>query len=445
MQKTVTGEEKEILARDEKYVIHGLSPAPIIITEGVGSKVRDIAGREYLDLEGQTAGPIVIGHKHPKYIEALKDQMDKIIHSLTSFVNIPRVELAEKIAQLGPGKLRDNCMTYVCSSGSEASEIALRFAMLRQRKYEVISVYNGYHGRTLALVSLIGQSWRKWGQIPRFPGFHQIPNAYCYRCYFGKTYPDCNFECAWSLEHCIRYAAGKDNVAAFIVEPIQGNGGHMFPPSKRYWNIVRDICDKYGVLLIVDEIQTGIGRTGRFWGCDYFGIDPDILLSGKALGGGMPIAATTIHSDLMTDQFTKGEWCISSMAGSPLACKAASTTIDIVLEEKLPERAASLGKRMMERLKTMQQRHPLIGDVRGAGVFIGVELVKDRKTKEPAVAEAERIVAKALEKRLLLALSHMAGYGNVIKMKPCLTITEEEVDKALDILDEALSEVEQGK
>jgi len=445
MQRTVTAEEKEILARDERYVLHGLSPKPIIITEGVGSHVKDITGRQYLDLEGQTSGPIVIGHKHPKYMQALKDQMDKITHSMTAFVNIPRVELAEKLAMHAPGRLQNNCMTYFSCGGSEASEIAIRFAMLRKRKYEVISVYHGYHGRTLALVSLIGQSWRKWGQIPRFPGFHQIPNAYCYRCYFGKTYPDCNFECAWSLEHCIRYAAGKDNVAAFIIEPIQGNGGHMFPPSKRYWEIVREICDKYGVLLIVDEIQTGVGRTGRFWGCDHFGIDPDILLSGKALGGGMPISATMIHSDLVTDEFRKGEWCIFSMAGSPLACKAASTTIDIVLEEKLPERARSLGKRMMERLKTMQQKHSLIGDVRGAGVFIGVELVKDRTTKEPAVAEAEWIVAKALEKRLLLAVSHMSGYGNVIKMKPCLTITDEEVDKALDIFEEVLSEVEQQK
>jgi len=441
MKKTVVGKEREILARDEKYVLHGLAPTPIIITEGVGSKVKDINGREYIDFEGQTSGPIIVGHEHPKYIQALKDQMDKITHTLTSFVNIPRVDLAEKLAKLAPGRLRDNCMTYFSCGGSEAAEIAIRFAMLRKRKYEVISVYHAYHGRTLALVSLIGQSWRKWGQIPRFPGFHQIPNAYCYRCYFGKTYPNCNFECAWSLEHCIKYAAGENNVAAFIIEPIQGNGGHMFPPSKRYWEIVREICDKYDVLLIVDEIQTGIGRTGKFWACEHFGIDPDILLAGKALGGGMPISATMIRSDLVTDEFKKGEWCIFSMGGSPLPCAAACATIDIILEEKLLERATNLGKRIMERLEEMKQKHPLIGDVRGVGVFIGIELVKDRTTKEPAVSEAEQVEAKAREKGLLLALSHRVGYGNVVKMKPSLTITDEEVDRGLDILDQVLSEV----
>ena len=437
--------KKEILERDGKYVLHGLAPTPVVITEAHGSIVKDIDGKEYLDFNGQTSGVIVVGHGNPRYVQTIKDQADRLIHTVTGVVNTPRVDLAEKLAKLAPGKMRNNCMTYFSCGGSEAVEIALRFAMLRKKKYEVISVYGAYHGRTLATVSLIGQSWRRWNQIPSFPGFHQIPSAYCYRCYFGKTYPGCNFECARSLEHHLRHGAGIDNVAAFIIEPMQGNGGHVHPPSNEYWKIIREICDKYDVLLIVDEIQTGVGRSGTFWTSDQFEIEPDILTSAKALGGGMPISATMICSDLITDEFSKGEWAIFSLGGGPMLCAAANTTLDIILEEKLVDRAVKLGKQMMGRLKEMEEKHPLIGEIRGKGVFLGVELVKDRKTKEPAVEEAVMTAEKALKKGLIINLNYRAGYGNVLKMKPPLTMEEDLIDKGMDILDETLGEVESGR
>ena len=437
--------KEQILEKDARYVLHGLSPVPVVLTEGRGSIVKDIDGKEYLDFNGQTSGVMAVGHGNPRYVQTIKDQADKLIHTVTSFVNIPRVELAEKLAKLAPGKMRDNCMTYFSCGGSEAVEIALRFAMLRTRKSEVISVYGAYHGRTLALVSLIGQSWRKHEVIPSFPGFQQIPSPYCYRCYFGKSFPGCNFECARSLENHLRFGAAMDNVAAFIIEPIQGNGGHVLPPSNEYWKIIREICDRYGVLLIVDEVQTGIGRTGTFWASDQFEIQPDILVSAKALGGGVPISATMISSDLVTEEFSKGEWAIFSLGGGPLLCAAANTVIDIVLEEKLVERVAKLGKRMTERLKEMEKKHRLIGEIRSKGIFIGIELVKDRKSKEPAVEESERAVSLALEKGLILNLNYSKGFGNVIKMKPPLNIDDELIDKGLDILDDTLTEVEKGK
>jgi len=437
--------KNEILARDGKYVLHGLAPVPLVITEAHGSIFKDIDGKEYIDFNGQTSGVIVVGHGHPKYIKTIKEQADRLVHSVTGFVNTPRVDLAEKLAKVAPGKMRDNCMTYFSCGGSEAVEIALRFAMLRKKKYEVISVYGAYHGRTLATVSLIGQSWRRWNKIPSFPGFHQIPSPYCYRCNFGQSYPGCNFECARSLEQHIRHGAGIDNVAAFIIEPIQGNGGHVHPPSNEYWKIIREICDKYDVLLIIDEIQTGIGRTGTFWASDQFEIEPDIMTSAKALGGGMPISATMIRGDLVTDEFSKGEWAIFSLGGSPLCCAAANTTIEIIEEEKLVDRAVKMGKQMMARLKELEEKHPLIGEVRGKGVFLGVELVKDRKTKEPAVEEAELVAKKVMKKGLILNLNYRAGYGNVLKMKPPLTMDEDLIDKGLDILDETLSEVEKGE
>ena len=436
---------EEIKKLDEKYVLHGLTPTPVCFTDGKGAVVKDINGKEHLDFISQTSGPMVLGHKHPKYVEALKKRADKLIHTQASTVSIEKVELSEKLAELAPGKMKNNCMTYFSCGGGEAVETALRFAMTKTGKHEVISVYDGYHGRTLALVSLIGQSWRRWGNIPTFPGFHQIPNSYCYRCYFGKTYPNCNFECARMLEHQIKHGAAKDQVVAFIIEPITGNGGHQLPPSNEYWKIIREICDKYNILLIVDEIQTGFGRTGTFWASEQFGIEPDILVSGKALGGGVPLSATMIRSDLVTDYYKKHEWQCITMGGGPLLTGMAKTTIDIIEEENLVENAKKMGNLMMKRLKQMQQKHPLIGEVRGKGVFLGVELVKDRETKEAAIVEAEQVVAKALEKGLFIALNYMAGYGNVVKFKPPIVINEQQVNQALDILEEALSEVEQQK
>jgi len=439
--------KEQILQRDSSYVLHGLSPVPIVLTEGYGSIVKDIDGKEYIDLIGQTSGVISVGHGNPKYVKIIKEQADRLIHTTTSFVNIPRAELAEKLANLAPGRMRNNCMTYFSCGGSEAVEAALRFAMLKTSRNEVISVYGAYHGRTLALVSLIGQSWRRGGirRVPSFPGFHQIPSPYCYRCYFGKSYPECNFECARSLEHQLKFGAGMDNVAAFIIEPIQGNGGHVFPPSNEYWKIIREICDRYGVLLIVDEIQTGIGRTGSFWASDQFEIQPDILISGKALGGGLPISATMIYKGLLTEQFTKNEWTIFSLGGGPILAAAANAVIDIINEEKLVKNAARLGKRMMERLEEMKNKHPIIGEIRGKGVFIGVELVKDQKSKEPAVEEAERTVALAFEKGLILDLNYLKGFGNVVKIKPPLNIDDELIERAMDILDDTLKEVEKNK
>jgi len=443
--------KQETLERDTKYVLHGLAPVPVVLTEAHGAIMKDIEGKEYLDFQGQTSGVVVVGQDHPKFVKGLHEQIDKLIHTQTGFVNIPRVLLAEKLAQLAPGKMRNNCKTYFACGGSEANEIALRFAMLRQKRYEVISVYGAYHGRTLATASLCGQSWRKGGNgtngeglIPPYPGFHQIPSPYCYRCYFGQTYPGCHFECAHSLEHFIQLGAGLDNVAAFIIEPIQGNGGHVHAPSKEYFKIIREICDKYGILLIIDEVQNGIGRTGTFWASDQFEIEPDILITGKALGNGIPISATMIRGDLVTEQFSKGEWAIFSLGGGPLLCAAGLITLDIIQEEKLVERAAKLGKRMMDRLKTMEKKHLLIGEVRGKGVFLAAELVKDRKTKEPAVEEAQMVAKKSLDRGLLINLNYRVGHGNVLKVKPPLTIRDEQLDKGMDILDEVLTEVEGG-
>jgi len=430
--------------KDEKYCLYGIGMPkgvlPPVFVEGYGAIIKDINGKEYLDMIGQTSGVNSIGHAHPKVIAAVKKQLDaSLVHSFTSNVNLPRTELAEKLAKIAPGDMRDNCRTLFSSGGSEANEVALKFSMIAKKKHDIISLYRAYHGDTLALMSLIGQSyWRNQPlfPMPGFPGFHQIPDAYCYRCYFGKSYPDCDFECARILEHQIMY--GSTNVAAFIFEPIQGNGGVITPPSKEYFKIIREICEKHNVLRIADEVQTGTGKTGRYWASDYFDIRPDIVTTAKGMGSGFPISATMIKSDVVPEDLPDKHWHVFTYGGSPLVCAAASAVVDVVTQEKLTDRARELGARIRKHLNDMARNQRMIGDIRGAGVFLGVELVKDTRTKEPAIAEAEEAIVKTREKGLLLGISGKPGYGNVLEIRAPLVTTDEQADRAIEILDSVL-------
>ena len=428
--------EKELIEKDGRYVIHGWGYSPIVLVEGKGAVVKDINGKEYIDAISMMAGPTSIGNSHPKVIEAVKKQVEKISLTFSGSINIPRVELSEKLAKITPPKLTK--FFYACG-GSEAIETAFEGAMKITGKKEVISLYSAYHGGTLAALSL-GQPCHREG-FPTIPGFRQIPSPYCYRCAYGKKYPNCDFECARALEEMIKYGT-YNNVAVFILEPMLGNGGHIIPPDKEYFRIIREICDKYEVLLITDEIQTGFGRTGKMWACEHYDFQPDIMVVGKAMGGGLPISATVFREDILPSDFGKRAWHTFTFSGAPIVCAAASAAIDVVIEEKLPEEAAKMGDFMMERLKLMQEKHPLIGDVRGKGLFIGVELVKDKKTKEKAVDEAARVLKKSEEKGVLFGISSSVSVGNVIKIKPPLNITKDIAIKILDLFEEAVSEVE---
>ncbi|MFW9788721.1 MAG: aspartate aminotransferase family protein [Candidatus Thorarchaeota archaeon] len=430
----------EIIKQSREHCLHGWGYSPIVFVEGKGAIVRDIDGKEYIDALGQTAGVLGIGHSHPKYVKAVQDQVAKISHTLTMFTNPPRAELAKKLSDIAPGKMKGNAMSYFSCGGTEANETALKLAMQITGRREAISVHYSYHGGTLAMMSLLGQSYIIKG-YPRFPGFSQIPNAYCYRCVYGKEYPGCDFECARALEQQVKYGATEDGVAAFILEPIQGNGGHQCPPDPEYFKIIRETCDKYGIFFIADEIQTGMGRTGKIWACDYYGVTPDIFTTAKAIGGGMPVSATVINKDHVPKDMPDSQWHIFTFGGGPVLCAAANATIDVMQEEKLADKAAAQGKRMTKRLLEMQEDHKIIGDVRGPGLFIGVELVKDRKTKAPAIDEAGEAFVKALEKGVFFGVSNIGGVGNIIKLKPPLSITDEQADKVLDVLDEVLKEI----
>ncbi|MHA1238673.1 MAG: aspartate aminotransferase family protein [Candidatus Odinarchaeia archaeon] len=434
--------KEQIMELDKKYCIHGWGYIPIAVSEAKGAIFKDMDGKEYLDFLSQTAGVLGIGHTHPKMVEYVKKEVEKIQHVLTGFVIPERAVLAEKLAAIAPGKLRNNCKIYFACGGSEANETALKAAMKITGKKQVISVYHSYHGGTLALMGLLGQAPHRKGFL-RYPGFHNIPaTAYCYRCYHGKDYPNCSFECAQQLEYHLKWGVEEDSVAAFILEPIQGNGGHQTPPSDEYFKIIREICDRYDILYISDEVQCGMGRLGANWGCEAYNASPDIFTSAKALGGGLPVSSCAIRSDLVTKEMMEGQWHIFTMGGSPITMAGGIAAVEVLVEEKLAEQAKKKGEMMMKRLKEWEDTHPLVGEVRGKGMFIGVELVKDKKTKEKAIDETGAVWLKALEKGVLTGVSAVAGWGNVIKIKPPLITSEEDLNRGLDILEEALTEVE---
>jgi len=425
----------DLIEKTKKYSTPLPGFTPLVIVEAKGSIVKDINGKEYIDGISICAGPATIGSSHPKVVNAVIEQVKKLPAASPWCVNIPRVELAEKLLKILPSGL--NKFHFFCGGG-EAVEFAIRTAIRSSKKREVIGLYTGYHGTSLGLLSL-GGTWNRKG-LPTVPGFRQIPPAYCYRCFYGKEYPKCNFECAKALENMIQYGS-YDNVAAFVLEPMMGVGGHVIPPQE-YFKIIREICDKYGVLLIFDEIQTGFGRTGKMWGADYYNVKPDIMVIGKAMGGGIPVSGAIFSEDISLPPDEEAE-SLNTFSGSPLACAAASAVVDIVIEENLPQKAAKTGAFMMEQLKEIENKHPLIGEIRGAGLFIGVEIVKDRKTKERAPQEASRVVEECRKRGVLLMLSYN-GRGNVVKIKPPLNIERNLAEKIVDVLDESLGAVEKN-
>ncbi len=426
--------EKELIEKHEKYIVRMPGYSPVVMVEAEGSIVKDINGKEYIDGYSQVAGPTGIGNRHPKVVAAVKEQLERLPCNSPWFINIPQVELAEKLATIMPGNLRK---FYFLVGGGEAVEYGIRTAIKASRKQEVLGVYFAYHGAMMSCLRLGSASHRRG--LPPLPGFGQIPPAYCYRCFYGQEYPGCNFECAKALETTIQYGTYND-VAAFVVEPMMGVAGNVFPP-KEYFRIIREICDKYGVFLIFDEIQTGFGRTGKMWGADYYEVHPDIMIVGKALGGGIPISAAVFRDDIDLPSEEDQE-VLSTHSGSPICCAAACAAVDVVVQEKLPEKATKMGEFMMVRLKEMQKKHPLIGEVRGAGLFLGIELVKNRKTKERAPEEALKVVQESRKRGVLLQLAIKPYVGNAVTIKPPMNISKDLASRILDVLDESLYDVE---
>lgn len=427
---------KELLELRQKYVPRGISySTQIFVEDAKGAVITDVDGNEFIDFAGGI-GVINVGHCHEKVVKAAKEQIDRFIHTSFNVAQYePYVRLAEKLAEVTPGDFPKK--TMFANSGAEAVENAIKIAKKYTNRTGVIALECAFHGRTLLTMSLTSKvKPYKYGFGPFASDIYKIPSAYCYRCYYGQSYPSCDMQCLKNLERFFLAECSSDKIAALIAEPVQGEGGFIVPPPE-FLPGLKEICEKHGILFIADEIQTGFGRTGKLFAVENFGVEPDLLAIAKSLGAGFPLSAVTGRAELM-DAPAPGE-IGGTYGGNPVACAAALQVIDIMKDEKLPERANWIGSVFTGRLKEMQEKYPVIGDVRGLGAMIAIELVNDRKTKEPAKEITSRLTAECY-KRGLIFLS--AGiFSNVLRFLMPLVITEDELNQAADILEASLKEV----
>ena len=401
------------------------SMQPIVVESAQGCTIRDVSGKEYLDC---FAGISVVnaGHCNPKVIAAAKAQMDKLVHCASYIYHSPATgELAEKLAQIMPSpRLRKS---FFANSGAEAIEGAMKTARLCTGKHEVIALQASFHGRTWGTLSITGNQGRKRRGGPYAPGVTFIPAPYVYR----SPWPDDPARCLdfWcqSLEDAIRFSTSGD-VAAFIAEPVMGEGGIIVPPPN-YFRQIKKVLDRHGILFICDEVQSGFGRTGKMFAIEHYGIEPDILVTAKGIADGFPLAAFTT-SDEIAATFQPGDH-MSTFGGNPVSCAAAIANIDFMQEVRLSEQALEKGTYLTGQLNRRRRDLPVIGEIRGMGLMIGIELVSDEK-KTPAPSEAEIVREHCLANGVLVGVGGV--YGNVVRIQPPLVISREQIDRAVDVV-----------
>ncbi len=425
----------EIIRKYKEFLFPSVTtyyPEPLVTDHASMQYLWDADGKKYLDFFGGIV-TISVGHANPRVTTPIKQQIDKLQHASTVFPNHAVVALAEKLAQITPGKLLTK--SYFTNSGTEANETAVQLARVHTGRYEIIALRHGYSGRSQLAQSLTGQNtWRK--SLPSAFGVVHALNPYCYRCPLGMKYPDCGVACAQDVENVIQTTT-SGAPAGFIAEPIQGLGGFITPPPE-YFKIVFKIVKDYGGLFISDEVQTGWGRTGKKWfGIEQWEVVPDMITAAKGLGNGVPIGVT-ITSPEIAASFKGAQ--ISTFGGNPVTSTAAKATIDVIEADNLRENAAVVGGYFRQKLEELQQKHALIGDVRGMGLMQALELVKDRQSQAPAPDETNRFMEEARRRGLLIGKGGL--WGNVIRMSPPLNIAKADVDEAARIMDEALTAME---
>jgi 4-aminobutyrate aminotransferase len=422
-----------LIATDRQYVSPSYTRLyPLVAEKAEGLWIRDTDGNIFLDF---TAGIAVCatGHCHPRVVAAIKNQAERLLHmSGTDFYYTPQIALAEKLARLVPGG--SAYKVYFGNSGSEAVEAAFKLARWHTRRELNIAFFGAFHGRTMGALSLTAsKSIQKKHYHPLVPGITHIPYPYCYRCSYHLCYPECGIACVtWVEDTLFRTTVPPEEVAAIFVEPIQGEGGYIVPPPEFHLNLY-NVANKYGILYVADEVQSGMGRTGKMFAMEHFGVVPDIIALAKGIASGMPLGAMLARAEIM--DWEAGSHA-STFGGNPVSCCAALTTIEL-LEEELMANATTRGDQLMAGLKELQKSLECMGDVRGKGLMVGVELVKDRETKERAADWRDAVIQKAFRKGLLLL-----GCGeNTIRFCPGLTISSEEVETGLAIFEEAVKEV----
>ncbi len=432
--------QSEYQALRNRHVPKGTFHAsPAFIREAHGAVMTDLDGRELIDFAGGI-GVVNVGHAHPKVVAAIQDQAAKYIHTCFHVAMYePYVDLAKRLNELTPGDFHK--MTLLANSGAEAVENAVKIARHATGRPAVIALDNGFHGRTLLTMTLTSKvKPYKLGFGPFAPEVYRMPNAYCYRCPFGLKYPSCGVACADYLEEFFIGNVAPEETAAVIAEPIQGEGGFVTPPPE-YFGKLQSICKKYGIVLIIDEVQSAMGRAGKLFAIEHWGIAPDLVTTAKSLAGGLPLSAVTGRAELMDEPHVGGLG--GTFSGNPLACRAALAVLEILLEDGLLARAAALGEKIRARFDALQRKFEIIGDVRGKGPMLAIELVRDREKKTPATDETKKLVKVCYEKGLVLI--SCGNYGNVIRTLMPLVITDEQLDRGFAILEEGLREVSAGR
>ena len=425
-----------LLQKKQQFVSQGISNlAPIFVESAKGAVIRDIDRNVFIDLYGGI-GVINAGHCPESVVEAIKAQADKLLHScfMVSMYD-SYVELAEKLTRITPGNYAKKAM--LVNSGAEAVENAVKIARAATGKPGVIAFEAGYHGRTLLTMTLTSKVKPYKHQFGPFaPEIYKIPSAYCYRCIYKSTYPECGLHCLEAFERFFISEVAPDNIAAMIIEPVQGEGGFIVPPQE-FLPGLKQICEQNEILFIADEVQTGFARTGKMFAVEHYGVVPDLITLAKGIASGMPLSAVVGKAEIM-DAPTPGR-VGGTYGGNPVACAAALATLELMAQEELCIRAENIGATIRGRMQQLQQRYPQIGDIRCLGAMVAIELVKDPKTKAPAKDEVGQII-QACFKRGVLTMG--AGiFGNVIRFLPPLVISDSQLAAALDLFELAVAEV----
>jgi 4-aminobutyrate aminotransferase/(S)-3-amino-2-methylpropionate transaminase len=426
--------------RREAAVPRGVSQAtPVYVAHAQDAWLEDVDGNRYLDFAGGI-GCMNAGHRSEPVTSAIEAQLHNFLHTcvqVTPYENY--VRLAERMNEVTPGDFPKK--TFFLNSGAEAVENSIKIARAYTGRSGVIAFEDAFHGRTMMALALTSKTHPYKAGFAPFPGeVYRIPYAYCYRCSYSLEYPSCDVFCARHLEDTFRRVVASEDVAAVIAEPVLGEGGFVAPPPE-FFRIVTEICRKHGVLFIADEVQSGFGRTGKMFASEHYGIEPDILVTAKSLGGGLPLAAVTGRSEIMDAPDVGGLG--GTFAGNPLSCAAASAVLDVFERGDLLSRADSLGARFQKRAQEWKTRFEIIGEVRGLGAMRAIELVKSRATREPAPDETKRISQYCYEHGLITITA--GTYGNVIRLLVPLVITDEQMDEGLDVLESALVAVCTGQ
>jgi len=427
---------REIITRCDNAIARSsrLKFYPLVIESARGVRVKDINGKEYLDVCGHWAVANT-GYSHSKILAAVKDQIEKISAFCSiSFYNEIVTRCAEKLIQITPGDFPKKVVYG--HSGSDANECVFKILQYALKRPRFISFIGSYHGQTMGSYSVSGHHAQT--AFVSLPGVVKLPYPYCYRCPFGLEYSICGLQCIEYIKYVLKNIAPGESVAGVFVEPIEADGGDIVPPPEFHRELKR-ITEEYGIMFVSDEVKVGFGRTGKMFGIENYGVVPDIMTMGKPIASGFPMSACVGRAEILDS----GEGLhMFTTAGSPVACAAALATLEVIEGQNLLDNAKDMGDYFLKKLKRVMERHELVGDVRGKGLILGIELVKDRKTKEPAPKEVSKVVYRAWELGLITVTTGL--YSNVIEITPPLILAKNDIDEAVEIIEMAISDVKKG-